>query len=198
MKKILLSSLIVLGIAGAVIGATRAYFTDQETVSNTLSAGRLDVELRGAYANGIVIPVETGQTFAGGLFPGREFGPYEIAIYNKGYGQSTTPVKYAWTANYTGDSQALFDMLNVKVREGNCDWLTAPWFAGSGYIYQGPLKDMPAHLESVAGLLGVNITRCTWFYFELDTTADNTYQGLTTEFDLVLDATHDENPGWTE
>lgn len=46
MKKILVSSFIVLVSAVVVVGATRAYFTDTETsAGNTFAAGKLDLEL---------------------------------------------------------------------------------------------------------------------------------------------------------
>lgn len=198
MKNIIKSLVIVVAVAAVASVATWAYFTDQETVASSLSTGKLDVELRGANASGITIPVDTTQYFEGGMAPGVEFGPYEVAVYNKGWGQSTIAAKYAWSSVYTGGSQALYDKLDVKVREGNCDWLDDAWFAGQGYIYQGKLNAMPAYLQTAMGLLHPNITRCTWFYFTLDSTADNTYQGLTTNFDLILNATQNENPGWTE
>jgi predicted ribosomally synthesized peptide with SipW-like signal peptide len=198
MKSIIKSLVIVIAIAAVASVATWAYFADQETVSSTFSSGKLDVELRGDNANGITIPVDTTQTFEGGMAPGVEFGPYEVQVYNKGWGQSTLPVKYAWSSNYMGGNQSFYNMIDVKVREGNCDWLNAGWFAGQGYIYTGKLNLMPTHLQTVAGLLHPNITRCTWFYFTLDPMADNNYQGLTTNFNLVLDATQNENPGWNE
>lgn len=193
----ILKSIIMIAVVSAVaVGATGAYFTDKETVPSSLASGKLDVELRGANASGIVIPMDTTQYFMGGMVPGVEMGPYEVQIYNKGWGQSTMPVKYAWSSKYTGDSGKLYNNINVKVREGNCDWLNAPWFAGQGYIYDGKLKDMPAHLQTQMGDLNPNITRCTWFYFTLDASANNSYQGLNTLFDLVLDATQTNNPGW--
>ncbi len=129
MKKIFLSLLMIATVAVGAIGATQAYFTDQEVLgTNTFSSGKLDVELRGDYTNGIVIPVNTTQSFEGGMVPGTQFGPYAVQVYNKGWGQSTVPVKYQWSSVFVGGSQLLYDKINVKVREGNCDWLGAGWF----------------------------------------------------------------------
>lgn len=192
----LLFSILSLGVVAVVaIGATRAYFTDQDILgTNSISTGKVDVDIRGDFSQGIVIPVDTTQTFTGGMFPGREFGEYAIQVYNQGWGVSTTPIKYSWRAQYTGGSSYLFDKIQVKVREGNCDW--DPESAGNtllDYIY---IKNM----GRVASLndLAVNITRCTWFWFKLPTNADNSYQGLNTQFNLILDATQNDNPGWSE
>lgn len=198
LKRIIFGVFSIVTVVALIAGVTYAYFTDKVEVSNTLASGKLDVELRGAYKDGITVALDTTQYFKGGMAPGVEIGPYEIAVYNKGWGLSTLPVKYGWTANITGGSHELYDMLNVKVREGNCDWIDDAWFDGSGYIYTGKLNAMPAHKETAMGPLDPNITRCTWFYFELDSTAGNTYQGLSSQFDLVLDATQTNNPGWTE
>ena len=195
MKK-LLFSLLSIGVVSAIaIGATRAYFTDREVLGeNEISTGRVDVDIRGPYSDGIIIPVDTTQTFEGGLFPGREFGEFAIQVYNQGWGMSTTPIKYSWTSEYTGGSEDLYNKLMVKVREGNCDW--DPSTAGNtlkDYVY---LKNM-GRVASLSNL-GVNITRCTWFWFKLPANADNSYQGLTTQFNLILDATQYDNPGWNE
>jgi predicted ribosomally synthesized peptide with SipW-like signal peptide len=198
MKKIFSSLVMIVMVSAVAIGATQAWFTDQETMVNGLSTGKLDVELRGSYASGIVIPVDTTQYFEGGMVPGQEFGPYAVQVYNKGWGESTVPVQYSWTSSYTGGSELLYDKLDVKVREGNCDWLGAPWFTEpQGVLYSmGPLQSMGRIVS--ASPLGVNIIRCTWFTFELPSNAGNEYQGLNTQFDLLLDATQVENPGWTE
>ena len=46
MKRIILSSLVILGLVGGVAVATRAYFFDTEQVlGNTFTAGKLDLEL---------------------------------------------------------------------------------------------------------------------------------------------------------
>lgn len=199
MKSIIKSLLIVVAVAAIAGGATWAYFADTDKVEATLSSGKLDIELRGANAGGISIPVDTTQYFKGGMAPGVEFGPYEVQVYNKGWGQSTIPVKYAWHTNNVDGSQLLFDKIDVKVREGNCDWLNAGWYSGQGYIYEGKLSAMTnSQTITQMGLLDPNITRCTWFYFKLDPLTDNSYQGLNTNFDLVIDATQNENPGWSE
>jgi len=96
MKRIIMSLAMIVMVGASTIAATRAWFTDQEVLgTNTLSSGKLNVDLRGANAAGINIPVDTTQTFEGGLLPGKEFGPYEVQVYNLGWGESTTPVKFS-------------------------------------------------------------------------------------------------------
>ena len=192
----LLFSILSLGVVAVVaIGATRAYFTDTETLGeNSISTGRVDVDIRGSYASGIIIPVDTTQYFEGGMFPGREYGVFDIHVYNQGWGMSTTPVKYSWRAEWTDGSSYLYDKIQVKVREGNCDW--NPLTAGNTLLDYKYIRNM-GRVESLSPL-GANITRCTWFWFKLPTNADNSYQGLNTQFNLILDATQYDNPGWSE
>lgn len=196
MRKILISLLVVGAVSALAIGATRAYFTDTAVLgTNSISTGRLDVALTGAP---IVIPVDTTQTFVGGMVPGEVFGPYAVQVYNKGWGLSTVPVRYSWTVENIHGSTELFNQMLVKVREGNCDWITAGWFTEpQGVLYPtAPINSMSRIIS--ADPLGVNDTRCTWFYFSLPATSGNAFQGLTSTFDLRLDATQTTNPGWTE
>jgi len=197
MKRILMSLMMIALVGTLAVGSTKAWFTDQEIVNNTLAAGKLNVDLTGPDAGGITIALDTAQTFEGGLRPGKIEGPYQIGIYNRGHGQSTMPVKYKWNVNYTGGSKALFDLLNVRVRDGNCDWMTTnPGGIVTRYGW-ARLNNM-ADVTPAISQLGVNITRCTWFEFQLDSTAGNVLQGKSTQFELVLDATQPENSGWSE
>ncbi len=191
----LLFSILALGVVSvAAIGATRAYFTDQEVLGNTIETAKLDVDLTGP---GVTeIPVLIGGHLTGGILPGGVYGRYQMSVYNRGHGQSTVPIKYFWTAEFANGSGALFNILNLKVEDGNCDWITN-WPAGLELRYNGPLSGF-SHWRTFPGDLGVNITRCTWFTFSLPTTAGNAYQGLNTQFNLVLDATQVDNPGWSE
>lgn len=191
----LLFSLISLGaVAVVAIGATRAYFTDTEVLGNTIETAKVNVNLTGPGAT--IVPVDIGGHLTGGILPGGTYGRYQMSVYNRGHGQSTVPVKYAWTAKQTAGNTDLFNILNVKVEDGNCDWVTS-WPAGLEVRYNGPLSGL-SHWRTFPGDLGVNITRCTWFTFSLPAETGNGYQGLNTQFNLVLDATQVDNPGWAE
>lgn len=197
----LLVVLALLAVVAAGAIGTQAWFTDQDTAVNDLTAGRLDVELRGADADGVVIALDTTQYFKGGMRPGVPEGPYEIDVYNKGWGQSTMTIKYRWSENQTGGSGPMYDKMNVEVRHSFCGTDPVGW----PVIYSGPLDGMVIDSESPpsgtvlgGGHLDPNITHCWAWWFELDSTADNTLQAANVQFDLVLDATQPENPGWTE
>ena len=201
MKKklaIIIPVAIAICLAFVLIGAmgTGAWFTDQDKVPSILTAGKLDIDLRGNDSNGINILLGTTQDFKGGMEPYVWYGPYTIEIYNQGWGVSTIACKYAWTANFVSGNGNMFNKLNVKIRDGNVDWFTAGWYAGQGYIYNGPLSGV---VNITPGIVIVpNITRGAEFYFQLDASADNSYQGVQTVFDLTLVATQVDNPGWSQ
>ena len=201
MKRLLFGILSLGLVAIVAIGATRAYFTDREVLGNTIETAKLNVNLTGPGVT--YVPILIDGHLQGGLLPGTTIGEYTMTVYNRGHGQSTVPVKYAWSAAYTGGSQELFDRMEVKVRKGNCDWFDDAWFtepqgivtdlAGDYFIPLNTLTLLPTESN-----LGVNITNCTWFWFRLDPSAGNEFQGKNTQFNLVLDATQVDNPGWTE
>jgi predicted ribosomally synthesized peptide with SipW-like signal peptide len=196
MKKILLSLFVVGVVAVATFGVTRAYFTDQEQIlGNTIETARINVNLSGPTVD--ETRVWTGSHLFGGMLPGETTDPYQLRVYNRGHGQSTVPVKYAWSVEHTGGSADLFNIVEVRVTDGNCDWPTSNP-GGIQVRYNGPLADMGPYLRTFPSNLGVNITRCTWFEYTLPVTAGNAYQGLDTEFRLILDATQVDNPGWSE
>lgn len=195
MKRIILSLVIITAVVAVGVGATYAWFTSSDTANNSLASGKMKVELRGPDQAGAVIALDTTQSFKGGLAPGVPTRRYEMQVYNKGWGESTLPVKYSWTDGFTGGDSDLYNKLNVKVEDGNCDWLTN-WPAGVTVKYDGPLSSMDRVVMPT--VLDPNITRCTWFTFELAESAGNDLQGKTAQFNLVLDATQPENPGWTE
>lgn len=196
-KKILISLSIVTLLAATTFAATKAYFTDTAYASNDLQAGKLDVKLNGADAAGVKIELDTTQTFKGGLVPGKWVGPYYIDVYNQGWGVSTIPVKYQWTSSFVSGEGALYDKLNVDARHSFCG---TGVFAPATSKYVGLVKDMNLNSvdHAIADFIDPNISHCWQFYFQLDPTADNSYQGDATQFDLYLDATHEENPGWTQ
>jgi predicted ribosomally synthesized peptide with SipW-like signal peptide len=198
MKRILTSLVLILLVASVTASATSSYFTDQETLTgNSLTAGKLDVQLRGKttlFAEPIVINLDTTQYFTGGLIPGVPSESHVIAVYNQGWGLSTIPLKYRWTANLTGGSDLLFNKLNVKYEDGNC-WEPALPGDEMKVIYEGPLNGLNASPNKE---VSPNITRCSWFTYTLPADAGNEYQALNSQFNLVLDATQLNNPGWIE
>jgi predicted ribosomally synthesized peptide with SipW-like signal peptide len=193
MKRLLISALIVLGVGTFAIGATLAFFTDQEEVlGNTIQTGSLDFDLRG----------DASTTFTlTNLVPGGDFTtPMRLDVYNQNTPVSTVPIKYRFYDRFGTESvSGLYNKMNVIVRHT---------FAGTSnpeawpIVYQGKLKNMVVDSTSTPGViastLGVNITHVYYLQFQLDSSAGNQYQNANATFDIVADATQSTNPTWTE
>lgn len=194
MKRILLSLLIIFLAAIGVIGATQAYFTEQEVLGvNTLTAGKVDIDLRGDGVHSVLLGTSSG------LAPGI-YGPglFHLEIYNQAGGVSTLPVKYRMTSQYVGESEpGYWDLIWVKVHHTNAGTANpASW----PVVYQGLLKNLNLNSvdNAIADYLDPNITHVYYFEYGLDSTAGNEYQGANAQFNLIVDATQTNNPGWTE
>ncbi len=199
MKKILLSLLMIATVAVGAIGATQAYFTDREVLgTNTMAAGKVDIDLQGADSVHEVL-LNTTQSFKGGLAPGQFSSDiFHMEVYNQGWGVSTLPVKYRITSQYLSQSVGgYWDLLWVRVRHT---------FAGTAnpsawpVIYQGLLKDLDINSvdHAIADYLDPNITHVFYFEYGLDSSAGNAYQGANATFNILVDATQSTNPGWSE
>lgn len=184
--KRLLFSILSLGVVSAVaIGATRAYFTDTESVQgNKITTGTLAVEI--SEVAGTQLPMDIT-----GAFPGWSSTPQIIKVKNVG----DLPLKYAWSAVYTGYNEDLFNVLNVKVED---DYLCNGLFV---YLkHDGALSALTNVQASipVPPYFVSSQQACTKFTFSMPTSAGNLYQGKITRFNLVLTATQTDNPGWNE
>lgn len=169
-------------LAGAV--GSGAWFTDQEEIPIQAEAGDLDFTLS---ANPINIT---------NAEPGVWYGPFVVNVYNN---LSTMPIKYRFTAGQTGGSTPLFDKLVVRADSG-----FPPFPSGFGYgtiDFTGAVNTMMVDSTTYSvpsPTLGVNITHVWAFYFKVDESADNSLQGASCTFDLVVDGTQVDNPGWSE
>ncbi len=183
-------ALLLLIMVSGVIG-TGAWFTDQDVLAdNALAAGYLDVTLvRGGKTNAPIVLER--------IEPGQTYGPFPISIYNS---SSTMPVKYRfYAANAQG---ALLDEIEMVVAHSDCvsnpgDWTLDP----SKIVFQGKVSEFYADSLDHAvgdGTLDINATHCWMIRFNFDESAGNEYQGAWVAFDLVLDATQPDNPGWGE
>lgn len=182
----LFASLIALVLAFGVVGSA-AWFTDQDTLPVTGTTGKIEFVVGG--------PNHAGITLAN-LLPGVWTSQYSIDAYNTNL--STTAVKYRITdANAWESVGGLYGKVNVRVRHTYCGTASpAAW----PVAYSGPLHllDINSIDHAIVDTLGINITHCYFFDFQLDPTAGNAFQSQTTTFDLVFDATQPENPGWAE
>ncbi len=153
MKKLFLS-LFMIGVVSAVaIGATRAYFTDQETVlGNTIQSGRLEFDLRGAASTTFNLT---------GLMPGGDYtAPMELDVYNLNTPLSTAPIKYRFYDNPVAESvPGLYDKINVIVKH---TYAGTPNPAAWPVVYTGTLRNLLVDSTVTPGIiapsLGVNIT----------------------------------------
>jgi len=187
MLKILKSMLVIVAVAAVGVGATGAYFTDQEVVAgNTFTAGQIDIEIRGA---GSAPQIVTG------MAPGVWTSPVEYDIYNLA---NSLPVKYMFDATKASETEpGMYDLMNVTVRH---TFAGTPSPASWPIVYQGPLSGMDINSidDAIADTLGTNITHVYYLQYQLDASAGDEYQGDSVEFDLTFDATQPGNPGWTE
>ena len=188
MIRIAKSLLTILAVAVVAVGATGAYFTDQEVIAgNTFSTGEVDIDIRGACS--------TPQTFTA-MAPGVWTDTCEYQIYNLA---SSLPVKYMFDASKISQTEpGMYGLVNVKVLHGHYVTGTSP--ANFSAIYTGPLSGMNINSidDAIADTLGTNITHVYYLQFQLDSSAGNEYQGDSVVFDLNFDATQADNPGWTE
>ena len=134
------------------------------------------------------------------LAPGALSDKVMISVQNKGNPASTLDVKYRYRSLYTASTPGFWDALKVQVEYGAC----VGYDLGSvqGLIYDGPVETLSftsmANSYHSGNPLPVNSTHCYRFAFYLDETAGNGLQGGSATFDIVIDATQPENPGWAE
>ena len=183
---LLLAALLTVTMTLGIV-TSGAWFTDTDTVAVTATSGGINVEWSGPNANGFT---------ASNLLPANGFDDspkIPLSVYNTG--SSTSPVKYRVTESMTGESYpGFYDQIWVRVAELHCG-------AGeTGLVpYEGPLAAL-SFTSSGAKYdpLGINFTACYTLQFALSQTAGNQFQNRTATFDLILDATQPENPGWSE
>ncbi len=182
MKKILLSLMTIAMVGAIAVGATSAIFTSQATVdNNTFATGTLEIRVNGQ-------PTIAGFDFSDAA-PG-DCHTYQHNVNNYGQpwfaGPSTLDAKtLTVSAVQDGGSTLLFDKLNVKV-EANRGWPTRM------LVFDGKLKFL-----TNADLLSPRWTSLipgssedVYYTVCLPAGADNTYQGLSTTYDLVVNGTN--------
>jgi len=198
MKKIFLSLVVIVMASAAAIGATQAYFTAQgSSIGNTVAAGT--IALHPGLNSGSIMAI-TG--LEPGLFKYNVGDPFTsdsgshnlpmLHIQNMG----TLTFKYRIYATFGGQSVGGFwDLLWVKAyrAEGSSTNYVMKW--------EGLLKDMDTNVGSFmsgVGDLAPGSSHDWRFDIGLDSTANNTYQGASSTFSFVVDATQPTNPGWAQ
>lgn len=191
------------GVMGLGLTNTGAWFTDQESTTVTAEAGQLEIDLGGDLS----VPVTVS-----GLLPGVESDAYSLKIVNPNGPAFTPPEEFATvkyritTANETSDQPApgaLLDVLRVRLVHGNCvgpaddpDGINPETYDNTVLVKNLNFNSLTSAIGS--GTLAQGNTHCFNMYFSLPGSAGNDYQNATGSFDIVVDATQPENPGWNE
>jgi hypothetical protein len=183
-------TVLLLTLISGVIG-TGAWFTDQDVLAgNSMAAGYLDISIRAGNATKSPIVLQ-------GMEPGVWSQAFPINVYNSG---STIPVKYRLLVS--GHQGALMDQLDVRLAHFHCLPVSADWTRMPSRVkYSGPLANMYVESPTSAinkGVLEVNRTHCWMVSFKVRESAGNEYKNSWAGFDLVVEATQLDNPGWGE
>ena len=173
-------------LVSGVVGSA-AWFTSQATDPVTTTAGYLHVSFNGADAASITIS---------NMAPGEWTGPYEVNVYNSAPG--TLPLKYRITSAFTGGDGNMFNLLNVRVRHTYCGSPNP----GSWPVVWGAagLSALDVRSNTTPGIianpLGVNITHCFFYEFQLDPSAGNSFQGDSATFNIVVNGAQPADPSF--
>jgi hypothetical protein len=193
----------LLSVAAFGIVGSAAWFTDDVTVPISATGATLDIQAEvGPVSQAKTTYDPTGVELSiENLAPGAMSDAYMINVQNKQMPQSTLDVKYRYTAEKTTSTPGFWASLQVQVRYGACVGLGDLGFV-KGVLYDGPLQGLSftsIDNDYYSGdYLAPQNTHCYEFSFYLDETAGNDLQGGNATFDIVIDATQPENPGWAE
>lgn len=197
MRKILLSIMTVALVSAAVVGVTRAYFSDQGSIAgNTVATGTLDLTLNHS----------AGKPFSvTNAYPGYWANWEYMDVYNSG----SLPFEAQMTVSETGGPSALWNYILLEMETSGWDSTchngdggerviysgfanvfpngsvvsdTAYWHLANEDDGSGPPDNVPAgYSERICQRVGV------------DTSAGNDVQGISATFDEVVDAVQDND-----
>lgn len=183
MKKILFSLMTIVVVGAIAVGATSAVFTSQATVeNNTFATGVLEIRVNGQ-------PTIAGFDFDNAAPGDCKTFQHNVNNYGSPYfaGPSTLDAKTLTVSSvYDSGSLDLYNKLDVTV-EANRGWATWMPVYGSAPLNGLSSADLlsPRWTELIPGSSeDVKYTVC------LPSDADDSYQGLSTTFDFIIDATN--------
>lgn len=186
-------------VSSAAVGATRAYFTGQgSSIGNTAAAGTI-ILLPGLNSAPImaISGLEPGlfKYNVGDTFPNvnPELPANNLPMLHV---QNTGSLTFKYRIHATFGSQSVGGFWDLL-------WVKAYRAEGGSYVkkWEGLLKNMDTNIGSFMSGVGnlPNGNAHDWrFDIGLDSTANNAYQGASSTFNFVVDATQPTNPGWTE
>ena len=181
MLKIAKSLVVIAAVAALAVGATSAVFTSQAKVEgNTFATGILEIRINGSSSipGFNVTNAKPGDTKSG-QFGVNNYGAPWFA------GPSTLAAKTLKVkAVQTGGSAYLYNKLDIVV-EANRGWGT--WMP----VYSGPISGLATGdlLDGRWAELAAGDSEDVRYVVTLPLDADDSYQGLLTTFDFVVDAT---------
>lgn len=202
MRKVLflVMAIALLSVAAFGVVGSAAWFSDDATVPISATGATLDIRAEVGPPGGPMTWYDpTGVTLeVEDLAPGALSDKTMISVQNKPAVDSSLAVKYRYTSSKTSSTPGFWAALNVQVEYGACVSNDLGFVAG--LIYDGPLSGLEfTNADNTyhgGSALPVNYTHCYRFAFYLDETAGNDLQGGSAMFDIVVDATQPENPGW--
>jgi predicted ribosomally synthesized peptide with SipW-like signal peptide len=179
MKRLLLSVLLIGVVSIGAIAATRAFFTDTETVlGNTVSTGKVDIQVS---ANGNSNP-ETRKFTINNLMPGKNSDSQTLAITNVG----PFPVKYK--VNISGiTNTTLYNNILVSY--------SVPGLINKTDIPLGSLNQLTNTQWNTlweSTTLANGATHTFTFTVKLDPNAGNDLMGKTLNFNINVTAIQQE------
>jgi len=206
MKRILMSLMMIALVGTLAVGSTRAWYVGNDTETNNTfaSAGAIKFDIRG---HGTDFPTDGVPVVATNMLPGESNKDTTyFEVYN--HSNSSTPIKYRLHAQLTSGSGSLYN--KIKYRLYKCPHPVSAPVLCSGGNWQlrksGWLKDLngagsnyavpdPNLLGSVSHPEGSH----RWMLeLWLDSSAGNSYQSLSSVFNIIGIGTQPENPGWSE
>lgn len=200
MKKFLvaLAGLLLLAVMAFGVIGSAAWFTDQSTVPVSATSGKLDIRAEVGPPGGSQTWYDpTGVPLAvSDLAPGvyAAGNTWMISVQNKPAADATLAVKYRYRTAFVSGNADLWNNTWVKAETGFC---VANNISSPTTVYEGLVNAMAfTNADAGKGILPVNTTHCYRFSFKLADAAGNALQGKSVVFNVVIDATQPENPGW--
>lgn len=202
MRKILflLMALALLSVAAFGVVGSAAWFSDDAAVPISATGAELDIRAEAGPVGGPLTWYDPDgiELSVDNLAPGAMSDMFMINAQNKPEADSSLAVKYRYTASKTASTPGFWAALNVQVEYGACVGPNLGFV--KGVIYDGALSGLSfTSIDNdyyLGDYLAVNETHCYRFAFYLDESAGNDLQGGSATFDIVIDATQPENPGW--
>lgn len=183
-KKVFSLALVICCLAVFIASSTLAYFTKEDTATNVITTGKIDIDL----VEKVVVNTETGETetvedfYVEGVMPGQEVSKI-VLVENEQYAED------AWVRINLTKSIVLADGTEgdsdlLEIIPNTTDWTAREDEDGLWYYYNKPLK---------AGEETVPLMESVVFSEE----ADNKYQDATAEIIVLAQAVQVKNNGAT-